>query len=361
MWLLDTRRMRSMLLRLTVAFVTFVAGMFVESIHRYVQQQALREPASTIEITAPSAKSHPESSQTYPDYPEHLGIGPREIAFFIEQHPRANLYRLWQRLGLTDDDPIAQFSFPQSHVYKVNAFEYDLNDDAGREVVLQIKQPFAESYRYLVFKESFDDHTDRGWKFLGKIDVWAKYKPSDPVVLLSNGRAWLIVQSTGATGSGLGAWVDEVYEVSNRGVRRVASYIGRVSQAGYFRFPSKVFSGRPLSCEIKNGWAILNVSYTVEYTEDVPLFTKRKTAVLVASLRDGSSFIDTARSEISPHELETIYNFDSMGTEDFLRYNRAELRAIATGSDAKKKKWLKEFLDTWKKSPIKDELLPLIH
>jgi hypothetical protein len=65
---------------------------------------------------------------------------------------------------------------------------------------------------------------------------------------------------------------------------------------------------------------------------------------MVQSLRDGSSFVDTARSEITPHELETIYNFDSMGTEDFLQYNRAELRAIATGNNSEKKSWLKDFL-----------------
>ena len=55
------------------------------------------------------------------------------------------------------------------------------------------------------------------------------------------------------------------------------------------------------------------------------------------------------------------YNFDSMGTEDFLQYNRAELRAIATGNNSEKKKWLKDFLNTWEKSAIKEELLPLLH
>ena len=348
-----------MLLRMTVACAAFVAGVFVGSIHRYVQQQELREPTST---AAPSPSSSPESSQTYWDYPELLGITPRDITFFIEQHPQANLNRLWQRLGISDDDPIARFSFSEPRLYKANILEYDLDDDAGREVVLQIKQQFGESYRYLVFKESLEDYPDRDWKFLGKIDVWAKYTTLDPVVLLSNGKAWLVVQSTGATGSGLAAWIDTVYEVSNRGVRRVASYVGKVSQTGYFGFPSKVFVGRPLSCEIKNGWSILNVSYTVEYTtRDMPLFTKRKTAVLVESLRDGSFFVDAARSEISPHELETIYNFDSMGTEDFLQYNRSELRAIATGNNSEKKKWLKDFLNTREKSAIKRELLALLH
>lgn len=34
-----------------------------------------------------------------------------------------------------------------------------------------------------------------------------------------------------------------------------------------------------------------------------------------------------------------------MGRNDFLQYNRAELRAITHGHDAEKKQWLKEILE----------------
>ena len=57
------------------------------------------------------------------------------------------------------------------------------------------------------------------------------------------------------------------------------------------------------------------------------------------------------------YEFETIYNFDSMGEDDFLTFNRDELRAIAAGRDSEKKAWLKEFLDTCEDSPFKRELL----
>ena len=351
--------MRSKLLRVTVACAAFVAGVSVASIYRYVQQQrSVAQPEVSAPLPNP-APQPPLSEDPCPSYPETSGLSPREILNFIDDHPQAKLDGLWQRLKVTDDAgnvvPLSLIDICAS--VQANIFEYNLDDDVEREVVLQIKHQFQEVYRYLVFKDSRSVNP----KYLGNIDVWTKYRPADPFVLVSNDRAWLIVQSTGATGSGLGAWRDWVYEVSDSGVRHVGSYVAEVNQSGYFAFPAKSFNGRLVSCDIKNVRATLKVSYTIEYFGyDTSLFTKQKTAVLVRSLKDGSSLVDAARSEITPYELETIYNFDSMGEDDFLTFNRAELHAIATGSDSDKKTWLKEFLDTCENSPIKRELLRLL-
>lgn len=347
--------MRSKLLRVTIACVAFVAGVGVASIYRNVQQQ---RSVAQAELTAPSPTATPIHEEMYPAYPETWGITPREIESFIDAHPNADLNRLWQRLGITDEgDPMVQFSFNSGcGLCEANIFEFNLDDDVEREVVLQIRQEYGEMYRYLIF----NDDRDLNSKFLGTINVRSKYRPSDPLVLVSNHQAWLIVQETGATGSGLGAWVDSVYEVSDSGIRRVASYLSEVRQMGDLGFPTKTFVGRLVSCDIEKGWATLKVSYTVEYFGSTHLFTKQKTAVLGNSLRVGSPFVIAGQSEITPYEFETIYNFDSMGEDDFLTFNRDELRAIATGRESEKKAWLKEFLDTCEDSPIKRELLRLL-
>ena len=356
--------MRSKLLRVTVACAAFVAGVSVASIYRYVQQQ--RSVAQTgVSATLPQLASEPPVSEDpCPSYPVTSGIRPLDIVNFIDAHPKSNLDGLWQRLEGTDADsrPV-EFSVNDGcPLTQANIFEYNLDDDVEREVVLQIKHQFQERYSYLIFNGAQSLNP----KFLGTINVYSKYQPADPLVLVTNDRAWLIVQGTGATGSGLGAWRDWVYEVSNSGVRQVGSYLAEVSQSGYYAFPSKYFSGRLMSCDIENGRATLKVSYTIEYFGyDTSLFTKRKTAVLIRSLKDGSSFVDAARSEISPYEFETIYNFDSMDDDDFLTYNRAELRAIATGNDSEKKAWLKEFLkeflDDCGDGAFKRELEGLLH
>jgi hypothetical protein len=66
-------------------------------------------------------------------------------------------------------------------------------------------------------------------------------------------------------------------------------------------------------------------------------------------------------SNITPHEFETVFQIDSMFDDEFLQYNRSELRAIAVGRNAAKKKWLKEYLETCEsKSSVKRDLLSLL-
>ena len=204
-----------------------------------------------------SAESQRVATPAEEAYPEDLPLTAQEIFYFLQRHPKANLERLWQRLGITTD-PDDGFHFDNACDCEVNLFEYNLDDDVESEKVLQIKQTLAQSYRYLVFKGPFQP------KFLGHIDVYAKYPPSDPVVLVSNGRAWLVVQETAGTGSGLAAWADTVYEVADGRVRPVASYLARVRQSDDW---TKEFVGRPVSCRIQGGHAVLTVAYTLSYTK----------------------------------------------------------------------------------------------
>ena len=298
------RFVRPTFTRTTVAVVSLIAGVFVGSVHRRAQQL----PPTPTNGPVISTKSQAITVESGEAYPEDLRLAPQEIFFFLQQHPGANLQRLWQRLGITTD-PTAQFAFDTTCDCEVNLFEYNLDDDVESEKVLQIKRPLAESYRYLIFKGP-ELHA----KFLGYIDVYAKYTPSDPVVLLSNGRAWLVVQQTAATGSGLAAWADTVYEVADGRVRPVASYLARVRQSGDRTMPTKEFVGHPVSCQIRNGHAVLTVAYTLKYTRysapEIPVFTQRKKAMLIGSLKDGSTTVDAAHSEISPRQFETIYNFN---------------------------------------------------
>jgi hypothetical protein len=294
------RFVRPAFTRTTVAVASLIAGVFIGTIHRRAQQLP---PAQTSVI---SAESQTITSQTDEAYPEGLSLAPQEIFYFLKEHPGANVQRLWQRLGIKGDSS-AQIDSDDACNCDVNLFECNLDDDLESEKVLQIKRTFVESYRYLVFKGP-ELHP----KFLGHIDVFAKYPPSDPVVLLSNGRAWLVVQDNTATGSGLAAWADTVYEVADGRLRPVASYIARLHQSGMGTEPTKEFVGQPLSCRIQNGHAVLTVAYTLKYTRysDVAFFTSRKKAVLIGSLKDGSTTVDAAHSEISPREFETIYSFN---------------------------------------------------
>ena len=352
--------MRKTLLRVGIGVVTLVIGVALGSIKQHLFHKQSAAPVSVVAVAKVPPTLEP-TEMLEEAYPEDSRLNPFEIAQFINDHPRVNLNRLWERLDLKDDDVVPMRFGSACYGCEAHCFSYNLDDDQGLEIVLQIKN--IEVYRYLIFDyPAFPES-----KFLGTVDVWAKYRPSDPFVFLDQGRAWLVLESTGATGSGLSAWVDTIYQVSNRGVRPIASYIGSVNQSGYESFPSKFIVGAPISCEVKDQRAIVHVAYSVEYVGDGPhrsdpvtLFTTQKTAVLVSSLRSGETFLNARLSDISEREWETIYNVDSMDENDFLKYNQPELRAIAAGKDSKKRQWLKEFLDRCSSSAFKRELLKLL-
>lgn len=352
----------TLVLKAAVACATLMTGVMVDSIHQHLKEK--RPQADTREV-GPSETPNPlpQCEPAPPDeaaYPDSLEITPSQIEFFINEHPNADLTRLWERLNIRDDDePITSVSNVCAGC-KAQSFYYNLDRRPDEEAVLLIRSLGWQTDRYLIFKPT----SYKNAKFLGHIDACAKYLPKHPLVLVSNGQAWLIVQSTAATGSGLAAWMDTIYQVSDRGVKRVMSYLSEVRQSGYEDRPAKIFVGRAVSCETNGGRAIVNVSYSVEYsrdlgTESVDFFDKQQNAVFEGLLRDGYGSFNRARSTMTRHENETIYNFDSMTDDNFLNYNRPELRAIAVGNDAKKKEWLREFLATCGNSRIKKELLSL--
>ena len=348
--LIHIHGVRPTLKRVLVALTTLVVGLLLGAFHRPAHQRLPELPApAAVRISAL------ELQPTEATYPAGLNTDPFTIANFLRSHPNAKLGPLWRRLGIPNDN--RYYPDEACSYCEPNTFQYNLDNDSAPEVVLQIKEPFAEGVKYLIFKQARDSNP----KLIGHVETWTKYASSDPVVFVSNGRTWLIIEGTAATGSGLGAWVDTVYEVSDHRVKPLASYLARVTQTGNLGFPSKEFVAFPVSAEMEPGKFVLTLAYKVEYSGrrlgELPLFTKQQTVVLVNFLKDRSYYVDEARSDVAAVEFESVYNYDSMNEADFLRYNRNELFAIANGTEAEKKSWLKEFLDTCPNYPVKRELL----
>jgi hypothetical protein len=345
------RSMRRLLPRLAIACAAFLAGSVVASIHQ--QLLAKRQP----EVEQAPAPVIP-SIETEVKYPEDDGVTARDIEWFINRNPRANLTPLSKRLGLRDGESGFEWHCRDC---TAQTFRYNLDDDHHEEILLRIAAPMSEYYRYLIFKEGGLNHS----QLLGDIGVWSKYRPSSHAVLLSGGKAWLVIDGQSANGSGLAAYHHTIYRVSSRDVTPVLSYFSEIRQSGNGSWPDRFIIARPVSIQVQNGSVRGTVSYTVEYfgssgRNRISLFKKRQIAVLVGSYANGSTRLDANASDITPHEFGTVFNFDSMQEEEFLNYNRSELRAIAVGRDREKKKWLKECLTTFENSGMKRELLSLL-
>ena len=354
--------MRRFLLRVTVGCAALVVGVLIGSIHQRLLHNG--QSANVAQAVPTSLPAPPTEGAALPiadeSYPEDKGVTSWDIEYFIDQNPNANLTRLFERLNVRGYGvyPIGSTSYWQCTHCKAQSFEYNLDDDPDGEIVLSIGNRMLESYRYLIFKRAYNET-----KLLGHIDARGKYRPSTHTVLLSGGKQWLLVESQAANGSGLSAYLHTIYQVTPNGVKPAISYLSEINQFGFSGLPTKTITAQPISCEIEAGRMKATVSYTVEYSLDAEtsLFTKQQTAVLTATVGRDSTRLDTNASNITNHEFETVFNFDSMGDDEFLNYNRSELRAIAAGRDATKKKWLKEDLENCESSRgVKRELLSLL-
>lgn len=143
--------MNRFVVRATVGCAALVLGVLAGSIHQHVVQKRLSANVAQFSPTEPP----PQLTEVIPlvargeNYPEEAGLTPRDIELFIDEHPRANLKRLWERLRIHQND------FPlegDCGNCKAESGYYNFDDDIHGEVLLRIADGSREWYRYLVFK-----------------------------------------------------------------------------------------------------------------------------------------------------------------------------------------------------------------
>ena len=274
-------------------------------------------------------------------------LSPYDIETFINENPQANLSQLWQSLGVPTKAQRSNWDWYHCENCRAESSEFDLDGESGNEVLLRVA--VGEAYRYLVFK--LDNDREERWRLLGYIDAWGKYQEASHMVLLSDGKPWLLIRDQGASGSGVALYIDRLFQVTSRDLRELVAYSSEGHQVGYSHEPTRDFLGRISSCEIHDERATITIDYSVTYLmvswdqlHYIPLLRKQQRAVLVGSLGRKGTMLDLNRSSVSRAELEAVYNIDSLSNEDFLKYNYRELLQIAAGTQVAKKEWLRQYL-----------------
>jgi len=358
--------MRKLLSNITTACLTLATGLVISALSKSSIHRG--KPAKTeAQITTALPSPKPAVTQPPTEDAGTVGLSPYDIEYFISSNPQADLSKLWQRLGIPylENNSYGRGILQSCSDCKAESFEYDLDGEPGDEVLLRISDRVAESHSYLVFKQV----TDRSehWNLLGHIDAWGKYKSAQHTILISGGRSWLIIQGQGASGSGVALYFDRLFQVTKNGLREIVSYSSGGHQSGEPDGPTKEFSGHVISCEVTEDRAIVTIEFTIEYStwsvseqDYVTLFTKRQRAVLTRRPGGGTRIVDRTRSQVSQHEMESIYNIDSMTEEDFLKYNYSQLLEIASGENETRRRWLRSYLKTCGNSPAKRRLTQLL-
>lgn len=272
-------------------------------------------------------------------------LSPTDIEFFINQHPSADLTRIWEAVGINDND--APDAVAECSSCKAETFFHDLDNKPGDEALLKVADRSREAARFVVFKRL--DLPDK-WKTLGHADIWGKYIEPYHMILVSGGKTWLVIRGQGASGSGIASYNEYIFQIIRSRLRLIIGYPAAGHQSGASDSVTHEYTARPVSCEVKDGRAVVELdlyatysAYDRESETYAELFAKRQRATLIKKLGSDHSFLDPNRSNLSQDEFDSVYNVDTL---DFVRYNFREVSEIAAGKNSGLKKWLGDYLKT---------------
>lgn len=361
--------MKRILPHIIVALFTFVLSVAGTSLF-LVRRSSNIEGQKPLEAKETIAKVESQALESESSQLESLS--PYDIESFINNNPQANVEEIWQGLGIGGEYNgeshynAGKTFFTQCLGCEAEAYEYELDGESGMEVLLKISDRSQEACRYLIFKPT-NESDNETWKLLGHIDHdFGRYRMPQHFYVLSGGESWLIVQVQEVSGSGVALYYDRLFKVNSRGIEEVLSYPSDGHQSGMSDESERDFSGRISSCSIKHGVAAVNVDFAVSYSlfdennKRIPLWSKKQKAVYRINLSSKKVTLVADNSDLSEHEIDNVYNIDSLSNEDLLKYNMRELIKITDGKDVERKEWLQGFLKKCKRTQEKTALKQLL-
>ena len=342
--------MRKLFLRIAVAVCTLTFSLILAGLINRLNVRNTDAPCPTVD-SSNTSQTRTDSALTHErddEYSNDLGVCPYDIERFIDEHPAGNLSPLWKRLKI---GPAINGSGEVINCLECKAelFEYDLDNEPGKETIVKISDRLSGSYKYLLFKSCDEDcegDTEWGDLFIGDIDSPADYLGSQFSVLITDDRPWLIITGEPKSTTPPDERQERLFEIKKGKIIPVLSFPidGYQSGGDAESWFDRQFDARILACENKAQKRTVTLEFTVtysgttlknsEYTR-LALFTKRQKGVFVSN--NGPARLQTSSSDITQREINHIYHsgeIDSMTEADFLKYNHSELLNLATRGNA---------------------------
>jgi hypothetical protein len=366
------RKTGSGLVSLLICF-SFGVGITLVGFALKKSRSKQEQPLSvTVDERAPVVTQVPENS----GYDELESLDPYDIRNFIDGSHDLDLTQLWERLRIKTInfstsqklDPFTFRYFQSCNSCRAEIFQYELDGQPGNEILLKISDEPAQACRYLVFGEVAGH--EGTWKMLGHIDTAVnKYRMSQHMIFMGGGRSWLVINSQGASGTGIASYFDRVFLVEQGRVEEVLSYMSEGHQSSWPIHDSREFFGQLTACELKGNQVTAEVGFNVRYFGEnhlngrsgVLLWEKSQRGVFTTEIGQSYQVLDAKRSTVSERELDEVYNTDSLTEEGFFRFNSKELSEIASGDNKSKKEWLRQHLENCQDSTEKRRLTTLLN
>jgi hypothetical protein len=334
---------------LSFTLLLCATGFWMFSTHTPTTAQSSGE--STSPVNGPqsaSLTSQPQEEQSSKTLPK--SNSPYDIQFFIMENPQANLKPLWQSLGIEsryvgerNPDRTGEF-MSQCIGCNVQEFKYDLDNEPGKEILLRIEDYMAQSWRYLLFKETTSSEIEGRWKFIGHIDYdFGKYREPQHMVVVSGGKTWLLVEGQEGGGIGFNLYTNRFFRVEAERLKEVLRFPSEGFQGPCCGTPVQEFTSRIMNCEENQGVMRIEIEYRTKYYS-FHNWQRRQKAIYITDSARGKLMLNRAESEISQEEIEALYGNNFSRFEDILKYNFTELLKMASGKDKDAHEWLRKFL-----------------
>lgn len=292
--------------------------------------------------------SHPQTETS--ENQKLSSFSPYEIKKFVNANKQADLNPIWNFYGIKAE-PFERYN--QRYVsYEAEIYPVALDTDSFDDLLLRVW--YGETYRYLVFKGLTDTGGESGsWKYLGYVDVDAqKYAPPEHRVVIGENQTWLVLKELWGRGTGVVRYGEQWYEINGEELKAVLGYPVTGHQFSRCGNLGRDFDSKVTDHGSIKGIYTVNLQFSVSYSLDtcgnppqsIPLFSKLQKASYVWTPKASDFVLDKSNSELSEEEIEAVYNFDSLGGEDFVEYNFKELLNLADTGSIEQKGWLRRFL-----------------
>lgn len=293
-------------------------------------------------------------------------LSPYQIKAYIDAYPTARLKWIWERLKLEsfagekgDDDSNDLDYLGECVECKAVIYRFSARTDSVQRVILKVSdETMCPRTRYMVFERTAANNQSTGWRLIGNLT--SRYchwiEPSERI-LHKGPEPWLLITREGVTGSGVSSSYNSLYTVIDGKFSDILHFASDGWQFGFpEERPSRAFQGRILNCSLVEGKAKVELEYSVKYStsrhifNDLVLWSKTQRAVFVKVGNADSHLVENL-SRLTTHEVESVYEVDSLSDEELLQYNYADLLIIARGKDQVKREWLRKYLRTAPRTP----------
>jgi len=261
---------------------------------------------------------------------------PWSIELAIDGSESVDLRPIWKKLGLEDSfnglhgwEPPKDF-LTTCKFCKVDVHEFDLDNEPGDEMLLGISNSL-EYARYLVFKRQKD--VNPNYQLLGTIDhSFGRYKMPDHYFLVGAGRSFLGVKVQTQSGSGVAMYTNRLFTLSAGKLLEIANFPHRGHQNMYWNGMGvdREFRGKVADIRRVGDAYFIEVGLTVSYgawtDTSFPLWSKNQKAMFRWSPRTKQAIFVPSLSTVTKHELESVYDVDTLSDKEFAQFNKAEIR-----------------------------------